>query len=91
MFHTNIQEIGREINSVLEVLTFLQSFCQLLRHRIKEGFLCLKTREIQSKVKNNGLEKEADLFAKEACSVYKVCFEYLLKETVSFNEFDCFC
>jgi hypothetical protein len=57
-----------------------------LQQRIKEGFLSLKTQDIISKVKKAGLEKEADLFVKEACSVYKVCFQYLLKWTVSFNE-----
>jgi hypothetical protein len=42
------------------------------------------------KVKKDGLEKEADFFVKEACSVCVVCFEYLLNWAVSFNEFDCF-
>jgi hypothetical protein len=36
------------------------------------------------------MEKESDLCVQEACSVYKMCFEYLLKWIVSFNEFDCF-
>jgi hypothetical protein len=41
-------------------------------------------------VKEEGLEKEVDLFVKEACSLYKVYFEYLLKWTVSYNEFVAF-
>jgi hypothetical protein len=90
MLLRNIQEIERERNSVLEVLAVLQSVCQQLQHRIEERFLSLKTQEILSKGKKDGMEKEADHFVKEACTVYKVCFEYLLKWTVSFNEFDCF-
>jgi hypothetical protein len=69
IFHTNIQEIERERNSLLEVLTALQSVCHLLQHRIKEGFLSLKTQEILSKVKKGGLERKADLVVKEARSV----------------------
>jgi hypothetical protein len=46
--------------------------------------------DVLSKVKKVGMEKEVDLFVKEACSVYKVRFEYLLKQTVSFSEYDCF-
>jgi hypothetical protein len=80
----NIQKIQRGRNSVLEDLTVLQSVCQLLQHRIEEGFLSLKTQEVLSKVKKDGLKKEA-------CSVYKLCSEYLLKWTVSFNQSDCFC
>lgn len=48
------------------------------------------TMDVLSKVKKVGMEKEVDLFVKEACSVYKVRFEYLLKQTVSFSEYDCF-
>jgi hypothetical protein len=33
MFHTNTQQTESERNAVLEVLTVLQSFCQLLQHR----------------------------------------------------------
>jgi hypothetical protein len=43
----------------------------------------MKTYEILSKVKKDGLEKEA-------CSAYNADFEHLLKWTVSFNESDCF-
>jgi hypothetical protein len=32
-----------------------------------------------TKMEKDGLEKEADLSVKEACSAYKVCFRYLLK------------
>jgi hypothetical protein len=90
VLHKNIQETEREINSVLEVLAVLESIFQLLQHRIEEGFLSLKTQAILSKMKKYGVQNEADLSVKEACSLYKVCFEYLLKWTVSFNEFDCF-
>jgi hypothetical protein len=79
IFLTYIQEIERQRNSVLEVLTALQSACQLLQHRIEEGFLFLKMQEILSKVKKGGLEEEADSCVKEASTVYKVCFEYLLE------------
>jgi hypothetical protein len=41
-------------------------------------------------VKKDGVENEADLFVKEDCSVYVVCFEYLLKWRLYFNEFDSF-
>jgi hypothetical protein len=44
-----------------------------------------------SKVKKDGMEKETKVLVKEARSVYKVCFEYLLKWTVSCTELDCFC
>jgi hypothetical protein len=90
VFHTNIQEIEMERNTLLEVFAALQSVCQLPRHRIKEGSLYLKTQETVSKVKEDGLEKESDLVVREASSVYKVCFEYLLKRTVSVNEFGYF-
>jgi hypothetical protein len=89
-FHTKIQEIERKRKSVLEVLTVLQSVCQMLQHRIEIGFLSLKTQEILSKGKKDGLENEVHLFMKEAASLYKVCFEYMQKWTVSFDEFDCF-
>jgi hypothetical protein len=89
LFHTGNQEIESE-NSVLVVLTLLQSVCHLLKHKIEEVLLFLKTQELLHKVKNDGLEKGADVFVKEVCSVYVVCFEYLFKCTVSFYEFDCF-
>jgi hypothetical protein len=58
MFHTKIQQIEKKRNSVLEVLTVLQSDCQMLQHRIEVGFLSLKKQEILSKGKKDGLEKE---------------------------------
>jgi hypothetical protein len=79
MFHTNIQETERERNSILEILTILHSVCQVLQDRIKEGFLPLKTQEILSKMKKDGLGKEADLSVKDTCSAQEMCFEYLLK------------
>jgi hypothetical protein len=90
VFHANIQEIETERNSLLEVFTSLQSVCQLLQHRIEEGSLSLKTQEIISKEKEDGLLKESDFTVREASSVYKVCFEYLLKWTVLFNEVSVF-
>jgi hypothetical protein len=62
----------------------------MLQHRIEVGFLSLKTQEILSKGEKDGLEKKVDLFMKEASLLYKMCFEYLQKWTVSFNESDCF-
>jgi hypothetical protein len=53
----------------------------MLQHRTEVGFLSLKTQEILSKGKKDGLQKEVDLFMKEASSLYKVCFEYLQKWT----------
>jgi hypothetical protein len=87
MFHANIREIDKERSSVPEVWNVLQTVSELLQQRIKEGFLSLKTQKILRKVEEGGLEKEADSSVKEACSMYKMCFKYLLKWTVSFNEF----
>jgi hypothetical protein len=61
----------------MERLTVLQSVCQLLQNKV--GFLSLKTQKILSNVKKDELEEEAYLFVKETCSLYKACFEYLLK------------
>jgi hypothetical protein len=69
MFHTNIQEIKREINSVLDVLIVLQ-FVNCCNTRIEEGCLSLKTQESLCKVKKDGLEIKAGLSVKEVCSVY---------------------
>jgi hypothetical protein len=46
---------------------------------MEERFPSLKTQVIASKIKKDGLEKKSDRFVKEACSVCKVCFEYLPK------------
>jgi hypothetical protein len=56
-----------------------------------KSFTSSKTQEILNQVKKDGLKKEADIFVKETCSVYKVCSEHLLKWTVSFKESDCLC
>jgi hypothetical protein len=69
--------------SLLQVLTTLQSVFQLLLHRTAVGFPSPKSKELLSEGEKNGLEKEE-------CSVYKMCFGYLLKWTVSFNEFNYF-
>jgi hypothetical protein len=74
----------------LQVLTALQSVFQLLLLRIEEGFPSLKSKELLSKGKKDGLEKEADFYVIGACSAYKMCFGYLLKWSVSFNELDYF-
>jgi hypothetical protein len=88
VFHTNIQEIEIEIYFWRFSLQYSQFFSCYDTESKKVPFH--KTQEMVSKVKKDGLEKEPDFVVREASSVYKVCVKYLLKWTVSFNEFYCF-
>jgi hypothetical protein len=67
---------------IIEVLTVLQSVCQMLLHSNEVEFLLLKTQRGPKYRKESWARREVHLSIKEAGSLCKVCFLYLHKWTV---------
>jgi len=68
----------------IQVLTVLQSICQMLLHSNKVEFLPLKSQRGPKYWKESWAGREVHLFMKEAGSLCKVCFQYLRKCTFFF-------
>ena len=90
VFHTHIQTVERASNSVVEVLTSLESIQKLLEERKNQNFMSLKVKELLSQKRTEGYEIEGKNFLSEVANLYERCLKYLNKWTKPLEEFTCF-
>lgn len=90
IFQSNIMQVEREDNSVLEIMEILDIVCQVLQNRLQGKFICLKVKEKLENARKEGFDKEANVFMDEAMLLYKSCYEYLKQWILMFDEFVCF-
>ena len=65
VFHTHIQTIEKESNSVVEVLTILKSVCKVLAERKNQHFMSLKVKRLIPQKRTEGKEEECNRFCVE--------------------------
>ena len=79
MFHKGIIELQIEQTFTAEMIVTLDNVCFLLRNRLENSFICLKTNEILLNAREEGFDNEADNFVQEAISLHQECLNYLEK------------
>lgn len=90
VFHTHIQTIEKESNSVVEVLRNLESVCKVLAERKNQHFMSLKVKGLIAQKRTEGKEEECNRFCVEVVNLYSRCLEYLGKWMKPLEEFSCF-
>lgn len=90
VFNSNILQLEKEDNSVLEVIEILDYVCKVLQDRLNQKFICLKVKQKLEIATEEGLDKEVNLFMEEAMLLYESCLEYLKRWLCMFDDFSCF-
>ncbi|XP_042311019.1 uncharacterized protein LOC121924036 [Sceloporus undulatus] len=90
VFYDNIKEIQKERNSIIDIINILENVSCLLENRLESSFISLKTKEVLASAREEGFGSEVDCFMEEAVSLYRECYGYLKKWSVSFIDFYCF-
>ncbi|XP_042325766.1 SCAN domain-containing protein 3-like [Sceloporus undulatus] len=90
VFYDNIKEIQKEKNSIIDIMNIIENVSSLLENRLESSFISLKTKEVLSCAREEGFDSEVDCFMEEAVSLYRECYGYLNKWSVSFADFHCF-
>ena len=89
-FHSNIAEIERENNSLLEVINCLKSVQSVLQCRAQDTFMSLKVKELLMKLRRDGLDDRCDAFCSQVATMYSTCLEYIEMWTQPLEEFTSF-
>ncbi|XP_066486947.1 MAX gene-associated protein isoform X3 [Tiliqua scincoides] len=90
VFHDSIKDIQKERNSIVDIMNILENVSSQLENRLECSFISIETKEVLSCVQEEGFDTEVDCFMEEAISLYRECYEYLKKWSVSFRDFNCF-
>lgn len=90
IFHTNIERIERQDNSVVETMSILENVLSTLEERAANKFIPLKVSDILRKCYENGLDRECDLLKLEFYDLYENSIKYLKNWLKPFKEFQCF-
>jgi hypothetical protein len=90
VFHSHIQSIEREKNSVLEILNILSDMQNILQERKIQNYVPLKVKGLLQDRQDEGLEVGCKHFLTAVKSLYSGCLEYLDMWIEPFKEFSCF-
>ncbi|XP_030049150.1 protein FAM200B-like [Microcaecilia unicolor] len=90
VFHSHIEKLERDNNSLLEVMNCLKSVQSALTCRAQQSFMSLKVKELLKKLRQDGLDDHCDAFCSQVASLYTTCLEYLEMWTVPLEEFTVF-
>lgn len=86
VFHSKIEIMEKENNSIWEISSILLSVENALHERKQQEFLSLKVKEI---FKNNYNQSGVSNLKKKMLNVYDHGLCYLKKWTVNFDQFNC--
>jgi hypothetical protein len=90
IFQTNIANMEREKNSVVEIYDILNKVLSALTDRREENFIPLIIRNKLKDLKEEGYEAEVQNLKKEISDVYSRCIQYLTDWMKPFIEFEPF-
>ena len=90
VFHSHIEEIERENNSLIEVISCLKSVQSVLKCRAQEGFMSLKVKQLLAELRRDGQDDLCDAFCSQVTLLYTTCLEYLEMWTTPLEEFSGF-
>ncbi|KAK1901966.1 putative protein kinase UbiB [Dissostichus eleginoides] len=89
-FHTHIQDMEKEKNSIMEVKKIMNSIHTILLERKSNNFMSLKVKGLLAQKRSDGLGKEYDQFCADVQGLYSTCLEYLEKWMTPMEEFSTF-
>ncbi|KAK1879484.1 Catalase isozyme 1 [Dissostichus eleginoides] len=89
-FHTHIQDLEKEKNSIMEVKKIMNSIHTILLERKSNNFMSLKVKGLLAQKRSDGLGKEYDQFCADVQGLYSTCLEYLEKWMTPMEEFSTF-
>lgn len=90
VFHSHIQEMERESNSIVEVKNLLNKVHTMLLERKTNNFMSLKVKGLLAQKHKDGLGKNCDHFSAQVQGLYSSCLEYLEKWMAPMEEFSSF-
>ena len=90
VFHTHIQAMEKENNSIMEVKKILNSVHTILLERKSKSFMSLKVKGLLAEKRRDGLGKGCDQFCADVQGLYSACLEYLEKWMTPMEEFSTF-
>ncbi len=90
VFHTYIQQMGKENNFIMEVKKILNIIHNLLLERKSNNFMSLKVKGLLAENSRNGLGEGCDKFCADVQGLYSACLEYLEKWITPMEEFSTF-
>ncbi|KAK1881409.1 Virion host shutoff protein [Dissostichus eleginoides] len=89
-FHTHIQDMEKEKNSIMEVKKIMNSIHTILFERKSNNCMSLKVKGLLAQKRSDGLGKEYDQFCADVQGLYSTCLEYLEKWMTPMEEFSTF-
>ena len=90
VFHTHIQEMEKEDNSILELKRILNSTNTILLDHKSNNFMSLKVKGLLAQKRRDVLGKGCDQFCADVQGLYSACLEYLEKWMTPMEEFSTF-
>uniref|UniRef100_A0AAR2JRD4 DUF4371 domain-containing protein n=1 Tax=Pygocentrus nattereri TaxID=42514 RepID=A0AAR2JRD4_PYGNA len=90
VFQSNIQEMEREDNSVVEVKRILNKVQSLLHERKMNNFMPLKVKSMLAQKQKDGYGQRCDNFSAQVQGLYSSCLDYLQKWMATMEEFSIF-
>uniref|UniRef100_A0A8B9KYY9 DUF4371 domain-containing protein n=1 Tax=Astyanax mexicanus TaxID=7994 RepID=A0A8B9KYY9_ASTMX len=90
VFQSNIQEMEREDNSVVEVKRILNKVQSLLHERKMNNFMPLKVKSMLAQKQKDGNGQRCDHFSAQVQGLYSSCLDYLQKWMAPMEEFSTF-
>lgn len=90
VFHTHIQSMEKEDNSIMEVKKILSCVHTILLERKRNNFMSLQVKKQLAEKRKEGLSEGCDLFCEDVQGLYSACLEYLEKWMTPTEEFSTF-
>lgn len=87
VFHSHIQEMEKQNNSIVEVRNILHTVHTMLEERMRNNFMSLKVKGLLAQKRTGGLDKECDQFCADVQGLYSACLQYLEKWMKPMEEF----
>ena len=90
VFHKHVQNIEQSKISLVEVVANLNSVKTIILERNRQMFVSVQVKSKLAELREEGKERECDLYISDVSSLYDSCVAYLDEWNTSFAEFKCF-
>lgn len=87
VFHSRIQEMEMEDNSIVEVRSILHAVHTMLEERKANNFMSIKVKGLLAKKRKEGFVKECGRFCADVQDQYSACLHYLERWLTPMEEF----
>ena len=90
VFHKHVQNTEQSKVSLVKVVANLNFVKTIILERKRQMFVSVQVKSKLAELREEGKERECDLFMSDVSSLYDSCVAYLDEWTTSFAEFKCF-